>query len=152
MAVFANRIQRRRAIIERMNDAHESWKHAVSQLAAGTVKPFVESFADEIAWTIVGTTPWSRTYRGSAEVRAMLAALQARIDGPYRMHVERFVTAGEWVIVQGTGDNLLTTGDRYDNTYCWVCRVVDGRLVELTEYMDTALVLRVFGSSAQRAS
>ncbi len=149
MADLANPSAKFRAILGPMN---ESWKHAVSQLASGTVKPFLDTFADDVAWTIVGTTPWSRTYRGKAEVRAMLAALQSRIEGPYRMRVERFTTEGDWVIVQGRGDNLLVSGDRYDNTYCWVCRVIEGRLVELTEYMDTALVMRVFGASPQRAS
>jgi uncharacterized protein len=135
-----------------MNDHHESWKHAVSQLAVGALKPFLDCFADDVVWTIVGTTPWSRSYRGAAEVRAMLSALQARLDGPYRMRVERFVTAGEWVVVQGKGDNVLLTGDRYDNTYCWVCRLEGERLVELTEYMDTALVMRVFGAARQPVS
>ena len=31
-------------------------------------------------------------------------------------------------------------GEAYDNTYCYVCRFENGRLRELTEYMDTALV------------
>ena len=31
-------------------------------------------------------------------------------------------------------------GQRYDNHYCFVFRVVDGRLKEVVEYLDTALV------------
>lgn len=31
-------------------------------------------------------------------------------------------------------------GDPYQNSYCWIFRLVDGQVVELTEYADTALI------------
>ena len=38
------------------------------------------------------------------------------------------------------------SGLRYDNTYCYVCRLADGRLRELTEYMDTELAKAALGA------
>jgi len=45
----------------------------------------------------------------------------------------------------GTARSLHTrAGARYDNDYCYVCRFdAAGKLVALTEYMDTALAERV---------
>jgi ketosteroid isomerase-like protein len=45
--------------------------------------------------------------------------------------------------VECHGDATTVTGERYANTYCFVIRLAQGRLRELTEYMDTALVERV---------
>jgi ketosteroid isomerase-like protein len=123
-------------------------ERALAGLADGRAADFIALFADDIAWTIRGTTPWSRRYQGKRAVLDMLGALAARIDGSYRMLPQRIVADGDIVVVEGEGRNLLTTGDRYDNTYCWVCRFERGRLRELVEYMDTALVMRVFGGAA----
>src|SRR5438477_11096899 len=35
-----------------------------SELSKGNAKPFVESWADDFSWTVIGTTKWSKTYRG----------------------------------------------------------------------------------------
>ena len=39
-----------------------------SELSKGNGKPFVESLADGICWTIIGSTKFSRTYRGKQAV------------------------------------------------------------------------------------
>src|SRR5688572_9465318 len=120
-------------------------EHALGQLSHGRFAPFSDLLADDVTWTITGTTPWSRTDTGKPAVLTMLAALAARIDGSYRMTPHRFIADGALVVVEGQGNNQLKTGQRYDNTYCWVCRFDHGRLRDLVEYMDTALALRVLG-------
>lgn len=35
---------------------------------------------------------------------------------------------------------MTTAGKPYNNTYCYVIRLEGGKLRELTEYLDTALV------------
>jgi uncharacterized protein len=41
--------------------------------------------------------------------------------------------------------NVTKTGQRYDNHYCLVYRVVDGKITEIKEYLDSDLVERVLG-------
>jgi len=41
---------------------------------------------------------------------------------------------------------FVTTGRPYNNTYCQVFSVRDGKIRTVTEYMDTALVDEVFGA------
>jgi ketosteroid isomerase-like protein len=43
-------------------------------------------------------------------------------------------------VVQCHGRVTTKAGRPYHNTYCHVCRLADGKLIELTEYCDTALV------------
>ena len=35
---------------------------------------------------------------------------------------------------------MTKTGNHYANDYCWVIEMANGKMLELVEYMDTALV------------
>lgn len=119
----------------------------LAALANGDAAPLRACLADELVWTVPGTTAWSRSYAGKAVVlEQLLSPLAALIDGPYRMVAHRVIAEGNIVVVEGRGQNRLRDGQRYDNTYCWVCRFEGGQLRELTEYMDTDLVARTLAA------
>jgi ketosteroid isomerase-like protein len=112
-----------------------------AELERGNGKPFLEVMADEMCWTVTGSTAWSRTYRGKRAVREELfRPLFAQFAEPYRNRAVRFIAEDDHVVVECRGEVRTTRGEPYNNTYCYVCRFAGGRLVELTEYMDTALV------------
>ena len=114
-------------------------------LAVGDGRAFVEAMADDFTWIMIGSTDWSGVYRGKAAVREeLLRPLMARFKS-YRNTAQRFIVEGDWAAVQYTGDAETTDGKRYDNTYCWVVKFQSGQLVELTEYMDTRLVIDALG-------
>jgi uncharacterized protein len=113
-------------------------------LAAGDSKAFVESVADDFCWTLTGTTKWSGTYRGKAAVmNELMRPLFANFETRYTNTAQRFIAEGAWVVVECHGNVQTKRGQRYDNRYCWVCRVEEGKLKEVIEYMDTALVAAV---------
>ena len=113
-------------------------------LARGDSKPFLDSLADDFCWTLKGTTAWSGTYRGRQAVRdKLLRPLFANFAGPYTNAAHRFIADGDWVAVECRGQVTTTSGKPYNNEYCWVCRVADGKLKEIIEYMDTQLVAGV---------
>lgn len=121
-------------------------------LAVGDGRAFVEAMADDFTWIMIGSTDWSGVYRGKAAVREeLLRPLMARFQS-YRNTAQRFIVEDDWAAVQCTGDAETTDGRRYDNTYCWVVRFRDGRMVELTEYMDTQLVIDALGSFERTAT
>lgn len=121
-------------------------EHVFDELSKGNSRPFVDAMADGFSWTIGGTTKWSRRYDGKQAVLTQLfPALRARIDGRIRTTAHRIIAEGDWVVVEATGSNVTRDGKRYDNRYCYVFRVADGKLRELTEYLDTELVSAVLG-------
>ncbi len=70
----------------------------------------------------------------------LLRPLFAQFAEQYTSALHRIVAEGEFVVIECRGRVTTKTGKPYNNTYCWVCRVVDGKLKELTEYMETELV------------
>jgi hypothetical protein len=114
--------------------------------AQANSRPFVEAMADEFRWTISGNGRWSRTYEGKqAVLTELFGALRERIEGRIKMSAHRFIADGDYVVVEARGQNVTKAGVPYNNSYCFVCRFADGKLVELTEYMDTELVTAALG-------
>lgn len=66
----------------------------------------------------------------------MLGELRAglEIDSRIRTTAHRFIAEGECVVVEARGNDLTKAGMRYDNDYCFVFRLADGKLREPTEY------------------
>jgi len=56
-----------------------------------------------------------------------------------------FIAEGDYVVVEARGDNVTRSGLRYDNQYCMVWRIENGKIKEIKEYCDSALVERVLG-------
>jgi ketosteroid isomerase-like protein len=61
-----------------------------------------------------------------------------------------FIAEGDLVVVEAKGDNVTKAGLRYDNDYCMVWRVENGRITMIKEYCDSALVERVLGPFPQQ--
>ena len=116
-----------------------------AELEQGNGAPFMDAMHDDFVWTISGQGPWGRSWRGKTAVRRELfKPLFAQFDGTYRNSARSFMAEGDTVVVECKGDVATKAGARYDNDYCYVCRFGnDGKLVSLTEYMDTALAERV---------
>jgi ketosteroid isomerase-like protein len=48
------------------------------------------------------------------------------------------------VILQWEGTSRSRTGKPYEQTYCWVLRLADDKIVDVTAYLDTELVSAMF--------
>lgn len=120
-----------------------------AELANGNGRPFVDAMADDFTWTMPGSGTWSGTWRGKQVVRdELLQPLFARFASTYTNEAQRFIAEGDYVVVQCRGSVTTKAGQPYDNHYCFVCRLVGGKLQELTEYMDTELAAKALGAPA----
>jgi ketosteroid isomerase-like protein len=121
-------------------------RHIFDELGQGNSAPLIESLADDFRFIVMGTTKWSRSYDGKATVLAELfAPLRAKMSGPLRNTPVRLVAEGDLVVIEVRGHNTTVKGEAYNNAYCNVIRLEDGKLKELTEYCDTALIDAVLG-------
>jgi ketosteroid isomerase-like protein len=128
------------------NEDKKQMQVAFDALSEGDAEPFVGLLADGVNWTIIGSTAWSRCYQGKAAVMEdLLTPVFAKFATQLRITASRLVAEDDIVVVEARGDTTTISGHRYDNTYCFVCRFDDGRICEITEYMDTDLVRRVLG-------
>jgi uncharacterized protein len=71
----------------------------------------------------------------------MLLHVFGRIEEPF----PRFLADEDWVVIEAVGDMVTKEGERYDNHYCLLYRLRDGKIVEIREYNDSLLCERVLG-------
>jgi len=117
-----------------------------SELSKGDSKLFVESMADDFRWILTGNTQWSRTFEGKQSVvTELFGALRSRIRDNITIMAHRFIAEDDFVVVEARGSNTTKAGVPYNNTYCFVFRLSEGKLQEVTEYLDTELVTAAFG-------
>jgi uncharacterized protein len=107
---------------------------------------FVASLADDATWVVTGQYSWSRTFTGKqsilddlhGDVRSLLAERARTV-------AHRFIADGDHVVVEAHGDNVTRTGVRYDNDYCLVFRLENGKIKEVREYCDSVLTEKALG-------
>jgi ketosteroid isomerase-like protein len=122
-------------------------KRVFDETARGNGRPFVDMLADDVRWTIIGSTAWSRTYTGKhAVLSELLGPLAANVDGPNVVSAERIMADGDLVAVAARNHSVTRHGVPYPNRYCWVFVMRDGKAVEITEYTDTQLIDEVLTS------
>jgi ketosteroid isomerase-like protein len=120
-----------------------------AQLEQGNSQPFTEILSDDVRWTVIGSTKWSRTFIGKAAVLAeLLGPLRTQIAGRIHVTALRFIAEDDLVVVEGRGQSTTVQGKPYNNTYCWIYRLANGKAEELTEYMDTQLVATALADPA----
>jgi len=59
---------------------------------------------------------------------------------PLTLALGELIAEGERVVALARGSAKTVTGARYDNDYAFVFRVRGGKIVEVNEFLDTALV------------
>ena len=117
-----------------------------SELARGNGQPFYELLADDGEYIVKGSNSWAKTYVGKRSVsEELFGPLRQLLMRRPTTIAERFIADGDYVVVEARGDNLTKHGVPYQNEYCFVIRMREGRIQTFTEYADTELVTRVLG-------
>lgn len=120
---------------------------AFNGLARGDPTAFVSAMSDELAWEIMGQSDWSRRFEGKDVVeRDLVGPLFNLFATPYRNVATRIIADDhDNVVVLSKGEVRTKSGHDYNNDYCFVMSMRDGRIVEILEYTDTALAEKVLG-------
>ena len=106
----------------------------------------IERMADDFRWINIGTNKWSGTFDGKeAVLRDLLAPLRGKLIERSRTVAHRFIADDDYVVVEARGDNVTKAGRQYNNEYCFVFRLSDGKIRQVKEYSDTALIDTVLG-------
>jgi uncharacterized protein len=112
------------------------------------VDAILATMSDDVRWTLIGTTKFSGMMNGKQEiVEKLFKPIFAQLETPGSNVIDNIIAEGDYVVVQQRGTGRRTkSGKDYNNTYCIVYKVADGKIKEITEYCDTELVTSAFGS------
>jgi len=107
---------------------------------------FADNLAEDAVWIVTGQYSWSHEFRGREAIQnGLMGHLRPLLGARPCTLAFNFIAEGDYVVVEARGDNVTKTGIRYDNQYCMVWRIEDGKIKMIKEYCDSALVERVLG-------
>lgn len=114
--------------------------------ARGDMDACFALLADDVKWTNIGTTRFSGTYAGKqALIEQLLGPLFAQLKAGIATTIENLTAEADIVVAQTTGVAETLDGVPYNNSYCQVIRIREGKIAEVKEYFDTELTRSVFG-------
>jgi uncharacterized protein len=107
---------------------------------------FLAALSPDLVWTATGTSPVAGRYVGlEAYVEGVYRRLDERLEHWPVPHVERIIAQGDWGVVEfSSTDGVGKNGTDYSMRYCWLIRIVAGRVAEVVGYYDTQKVVELF--------
>lgn len=107
---------------------------------------FADHIDDATVWIVTGQYSWSQTFVGKdAILNQLLGRVRSLLTDRVRTVAYSFMADGDHVVVETKGDNMTKSGMRYDNEYCMVWTFANGRIRQIKEYCDSALVEKALG-------
>jgi uncharacterized protein len=86
-----------------------------------------------------------------ASVLALLPAIFDAAAGPTKLTYREITAQDDRVSVVADGTMPLKSGGSYDQTYHWLFKFRDDKIVEILEYLDILQVWKTFGTPEQKA-
>lgn len=103
---------------------------------------------DDCVWVPPTTAPFGTVTGGDAVTAELAGGVVRRmfdLSQPFALEVRRIVCDGDTAVVQQRlTATAKATGSAYDNQYCWVYTVCDGKIAHMEEYADTLVASRAF--------
>ncbi len=102
--------------------------------------------ADDIVWTSIGSTAVSGIYSDKDNLMAnLLGPVFGELKAGISSVIDNMIAEGDFVMVQSRGTAETNDGRPYNNTYCHIMKILNGKIVELTEFCDTKLTSSIYG-------
>jgi uncharacterized protein len=121
-----------------IQDAFTAW-------ANGNGMAFFNLLTDTATWTVMGSCPISGTYVGRQRlVEDALTPLREKLAGHPTPRVINIIAEGDTIVIQWTGKGTTKTGQPYNNSYCYVVQMENGKITRGTSYLDTDLVRSIW--------
>jgi uncharacterized protein len=113
--------------------AFEAWQEGTGVIA--------DLFAEDMVWRIEGHSVASREYATAQQfIDEVLRPFAARFDPtrPFRpVRIRSVFADDDTVVVVWDGQGTANDGRLYENSYTWIMRLRDGKVVDGTAFFDS---------------
>ena len=126
--------------------ARELIESAVQAWVDGDEKAFWRLLAEDVEYSVIGSTPASGKYEGRrAFFEGALFPMSALVaESPCPTEID-IIAEGPRVVLMWKGEGgVMKSGAPYNNSYCWVLDVEAGQIKRVKAYLDTELVTALF--------
>lgn len=116
----------------------EMVKATWTAFAKGDIKTAFGNIADNVSWLVPGNIPGvSGVKRGRDEILKFMGAFASKIPEGMHSEITRAYADGDTVILELTNKAKVSNGKFYENEYCFVFEIENGKIRRIREYTDT---------------
>lgn len=120
-------------------------RNMFAALSKGNAQGWFGVMTDDVRIIVTGTTKISGNYSKADYINKAVRVTFPQLEGGLTLTPDTFIAEGDYVAVQVRGQCMTKAGKPYNNTYCMLFHITNGKVDELTEYCDTELITTVFG-------
>ncbi|MCB2066819.1 MAG: nuclear transport factor 2 family protein [Erythrobacter sp.] len=116
-------------------------------LSSGDLEELRRFYHDQSVWEPkVKDIAGAGCHVGMDIIDKFLAPVRGMFNpGDPKVHVHTMFSRDGLVCVESNSTGGLPDGKTYDNDYCWVFEVSNGKIDRMREYMDSYYTARLFG-------
>jgi ketosteroid isomerase-like protein len=118
---------------EAIRRAFEAWQQGTGAIT--------DVFAPDMVWRIEGQSLASKEYNGKRQfIDEVLTPFGARFSSsdPFRpVEIRSLHADGDTVIVLWDGRGIANDGQPYENSYAWVMKLHNGKVIDGTAFYDS---------------
>lgn len=119
-----------------MENNKEIIKEGFTKWASGTGN-FFDLLADDMNWTITGSTSLSKTYTNKKQfLDEVIDPLNRRLSKRIIPHITAVYADGDVVIALWDGVATANDGKPYNATYCWNMEMKNGKIINVVAFLD----------------
>jgi len=123
-------------------------KDAYAAFGRGDIQGLLALFADDIEWIIPGEWPLAGTYRRRAGVAGLFQKVSEMLEISF-LETREFVAQGDRVLVVCfSGGRVKGTNRTYEHHEVLAFTVLNGKVTNVREYIDTLALARSFEMAA----
>jgi uncharacterized protein len=112
-------------------------KRTWQTMLGGNVEGALANFSDDVTWFITGKLEGvSGVKKGKQAVRAFLDSVMQAFPGGLKTEINKAYGEGDTVIIELVNRGTSVTGKPYENEYCFVFELADGKIQAIREYVD----------------
>jgi len=123
--------------------SREVVQQCIDALNRGDAAAFIGAFSDDLSFRMPGSTPVSGETKTLQEFITLVEKVAGYLDVLITIKVTNFIACGEWVVTESKGHGVTKKGQDYNNNYCHLWQVRNGKIVKFVEYNDTDLIMKV---------
>lgn len=127
-----------------VRDAFGAMSTHFADLTRGDASQVLRHFRDDAVWVNRGTSDPGGSKVGLEAIRKMICGFGDVVDPPFDWNIHSVTAEGDYVVLEADGLCTTKTGRPYHNKYCFVVRLLDGRIAHINEYMSNDAVAAAF--------
>jgi ketosteroid isomerase-like protein len=116
----------------------------LDEIGRGNLGKFRSRMADDIRYTITGSSPFSGTHTKQQWWEEVVQPLIAKLETSIHIELKNIIADGEYVFTHSQGTARTKDGRPYNHVYGHLWRLKNEMIVEIHEWLDTALTADIF--------